>query len=92
MPSLHRLLIARVAEPSAVKSLGNRGPRLFFLTVKIPFLPRGLDFLTKKNTDYLTKGKHHSLIVSFLCFLVKPLLVSWPLWEMQVEGLLYFLV
>lgn len=49
MPSLHRLFIARVAEPSAVKSLRNRGPLLFFLTVKIPFLPIGLDFLTKKH-------------------------------------------
>ena len=49
MPSLHRLLIARVAEPSAVKSLRNRGPQLFFLTVKIPFPPRGLDFLTEKH-------------------------------------------
>lgn len=79
MCHLCRLLIARVVEPSAVKSLRNRGPQLFFLTVKIPFPPRGLDFLTE-NTDYLTKVKHHSFIFFFHCFLVKSLLVSWPFW------------
>ena len=64
MPSLHRLLIARVVEPSVVKSLGNRGPRLFFfLTVKIPFLPRGLDFLTKKHRLFNQRETSFSYIL-----------------------------
>lgn len=69
VPSLHRLLIARVAEPSAVaEEYEIVALSSFFLTVKeIPFPPRGFSFLTKKHRLF-NKVKHHSLYSSSIVF------------------------